>query len=193
MPLPDGCRSPCRPACAPWPFPGYSRFATRDSPRVGPHPGIEIEEVLPLDDALSQVAEVRIDPASGTSYATAPGGPTPRRVAHQLTIEIPPSGEVILQATATLSSGFDRQHLRRTNFEQAHALQKRTDPFVYQFAVRGPAGAVQDPSRAGHRGQRSNDRRRCAGRRRHSPPAATRVDAWARTRRVLAAAGRSGV
>jgi hypothetical protein len=98
--------------------------------------------VVALDESLAPVPNLRIDPASARTYATAPSVPSPSRVAHQFTVVIPPSGEVILQARASLSSGFDRQYARRTNFEQAHALQKRRDPFVYQFAVRGPSGPV---------------------------------------------------
>jgi hypothetical protein len=100
------------------------------------------DEVVPLDEPLPPAPDRRLDPASAAVYAQAPGREPPARFGHLLTLALPPSGEVILRASATLSSGFDRQRWRRTNYEQAHALHKRADPFVYQFAVRGPDGPV---------------------------------------------------
>lgn len=111
--------------------------------------GVAVADVVPLEENLPPVPQLRIDPQSAAVYTlsgppAAEAGPLspPARAAHYITVEIPPGGEVTLQASATLSSGFDRKHWRRTHFEQAHALQKRKDPFVYQFAVRGPAGPV---------------------------------------------------
>lgn len=125
-----------------------------DSAKAGdrePEPGLEgaggvaVADVVPSDEVLPPVPEVRIDPGSAAVYEVGP--PPPDRppaglLAYLLTVEIPGSGEIILRASATLSSGLDRRHWRRTNFEQAHALHKRRDPFVYQFAVRGPAGPL---------------------------------------------------
>ncbi len=111
--------------------------------------GVAVADVVQLEENLPPAPQVRIDPQNASVY-TLSGSPAadpaqlspPARAAHYITVEIPQSGEVTLEARATLSSGFDRKHWRRTHFEQAHALQKRKDPFVYQFAVRGPAGPV---------------------------------------------------
>ena len=118
--------------------------------------GVAVADVVPLEENLPPAPQVRIDPQSAAIYtlsgppATDPAQLSPSaRAAHYITVEIPQSGEVVLQARATLSSGFDRKHWRRTHFEQAHALQKRKDPFVYQFAVRGPAGIVAIEAAAG--------------------------------------------
>lgn len=116
--------------------------------------GAAVEDVVPLDAALAPVPELRIDPGSAAVYTiparqkspaeprdpVAP--PAPERLAYLITVVIPPSGTAVLRATATLSSGFDRWRFRRTNFEQAHARLKRKDPFVYHYALRGPAGAL---------------------------------------------------
>ncbi len=107
--------------------------------------GVEVVDVVPSDEALPPVPELRIDPGSAAVYeggAPPPGRPVAGLFTYLLTVEIPGSGEISLRASATLSSGLDRRHWRRTNFEQAHALHKRRDPFVYQFAVRGPAGPL---------------------------------------------------
>ena len=106
--------------------------------------GVEVADVVSSDTVLPPVPELRIDPGSGAVYEAGapPPGPPAGLVAYLLTVEIPASGELFLRARATLSSGFDRRHWRRTNFEQAHALHKRSDPFIYQFAVRGPAGPL---------------------------------------------------
>lgn len=116
--------------------------------------GVVVEDVVVLEELLAPAPEVRIDPKSAAVY-TLPAPPqaqaerrdpidrtAPERVAHLITVEIPQSGTAVLRATATLSSGFDRWHWRRTNFEQAHARLKRKDPFVYHFALRGPAGPI---------------------------------------------------
>lgn len=114
--------------------------------------GVVVEDVAALDEVLPPVPEARIDPGSAAVYTLPAPPPAPaerrdrpaaERVAHLITVEIPPSGTAVLCATATLSSGFDRRHWRRTNFEQAHARLKRKDPFVYHFALRGPAGPLK--------------------------------------------------
>jgi hypothetical protein len=103
---------------------------------------VEAQDVVALNEAQVPAPEVRMDPASAAVYATAKGPPARPRVLHQLALQLPPGGELLLDASAMLSSGFDREHWRRNNFEQAHALHKRPDAFVYQFAARGPAGPV---------------------------------------------------
>lgn len=106
--------------------------------------GVAIVDVVPSDEIRPPVPELRIDPGSAAVYEVGapPDRPPAGLVAYLLTVEVPGSGELVLRASATLSSGLDRRHWRRTNFEQAHALHKRRDPFVYQFAVRGPAGPL---------------------------------------------------
>lgn len=127
--------------------------ATQDAPAADPEgaAGIEVVDVdvVPNPEAATPPPELRIDPGSAAVYAVSPPGPPAARLVYQLTVEVPESGELLLRARATLSSGLDRRHWRRTNFEQAHALQKRRDPFVYQFAVRGPAGPLTVLAEAG--------------------------------------------
>jgi hypothetical protein len=60
-----------------------------------------------------------------------------------LSLEVPASGELELEAAMPLSAGFDRRRWRETGFERSHALHLRRDPFVYQFAARGPARPLQ--------------------------------------------------
>lgn len=106
--------------------------------------GVAIVDVVPSDEVRPPIPELRIDPGSAAVYEVGapPDRPPAGLVAYLLTVEVPGSGELVLRASATLSSGLDRRHWRRTNFEQAHALHKRRDPLVYQFAVRGPAGPL---------------------------------------------------
>lgn len=95
--------------------------------------------------------DVRIDPASGKVYARDPVPRAPRpRFRHVLTVELPAQGSaesatestIEIEATVGLSPGFDRRRWRETGFERAHALHTRRDPFVYQFAARGPGGPL---------------------------------------------------
>lgn len=91
--------------------------------------------------------DIRIDPASGKVYARdlVPRAPRPR-FRHVLTVELPATGSaasaIEIEATIGLSPGFDRRRWRETGFERAHALHTRRDPFVYQFAARGPGGPL---------------------------------------------------
>lgn len=91
--------------------------------------------------------DVRVDPASGKVYARDPVPRAPRpRFRHVLTLDLPatgaPESAIEIEATIGLSAGFDRRRWRETGFERAHALHTRRDPFVYQFAARGPGGPL---------------------------------------------------
>lgn len=120
---------------------------------AGPLRAESVERVEPVAQAAAPApaAEVRIDPASGAAYAPeatpAPDGaaaPTPRAsFVHTLSLIVPASGRLRLQAAARLSSGYDKRHWRRTAFEQSHLLHDRHDVFVYQFAARGPTGGIE--------------------------------------------------
>lgn len=92
-------------------------------------------------------ADIRIDASSGEVYArdSVPRAPRPR-FRHVLTLLVPatgaPEGMIEIEAIIGLSAGFDRRRWRETGFERAHALHMRRDPFVYQFAARGPGGPL---------------------------------------------------
>lgn len=110
-----------------------------DIEREDPPDGAKVAPEMGLD--------VRIDPSSGKVYARDPVPRAPRpRFRHVLSLELPatsaPESMLEIEATIALSAGFDRRRWRETGFERTHALHMRRDPFVYQFAARGPGGPL---------------------------------------------------
>ncbi|MFO0579285.1 MAG: hypothetical protein U1A78_35230 [Polyangia bacterium] len=119
------------------------RLAGRDEP-LRPDE-VERDDAAPPEPSAAE--DVRIDAQSGAVYSRepvpAPGRPPRPRFRHVLSLEVPAAGELELEAALSLSAGFDRRRWRETGFERGHALHLRHDPFVYQFAARGPAGPLQ--------------------------------------------------